>query len=177
MSKDKKKEDEFDPSSTIAMFIASALQHPNPECNGGRRRMSTIHVAQHKNKFDLVVVYCTLAETNEVHEAWAEEGKSGLPDAKFLDRCLDHDADLYRKTYRKIMFLAPQYKAMTLGRPDYGYLLFDTKQELDEWLDNQGEYQKTKNVDDENLQRRWNCGSADELRAKLYKVYDNKYPW
>lgn len=168
---------EFDPSSTIAMFIASALQHPNPPCNGNRRRMSTIDVAQHKNKFDMVVVYCTLAEHNQVAEAWAESGQDGEPTPKFIDGCLIEDANLYRKSYRKMMFLAPQFKKEILGRPDYGYLLYDTKQELDAWLDHQGEYQKTKNVDDENLQKRWNCSSSEELRTKLYKVYDNKWPW
>lgn len=170
-----KKELEFDPSSTIAMFIAAALQHPNPPCNGRNRRVSTIEVAQHKNKFDMVVVYCTLASTNEVNEAWAETGHDGDPPSEFVDKCLQQDANLYRKAYRKMLFLAPQYREMMLSRPDYGYLLFDDKARLDEWLDHQGEYQKTKNVDDTHLQKRWNCGSADELRAKLHQVYDTRW--
>lgn len=175
MSK-KERELEFDPSGTIAMFIAAALQHPNPPCNGGRRRrVSTIFVSQHKNKFDQVVVYCTLAEANLVSEAWAEDGHDGDPNQEYVIKCLEDDAKLYRNAYRKMMFLAPQYKKMMLARPDYGYLLFDTKEQLDEWLAHQGEYAKEPNGQSPHLLKRWEAASADELRARLHKVYDRRW--
>lgn len=157
------------------MFIASALQHPNPPCNGNRRRVSTIAVSQHKNKFDLVVVYCTLAETNLVSEAWAEDGHDGDPTPDYVSKCMEHDAHLYRSSYRKMMFLAPQYKKMTLARPDYGYLLFDTKDELDAWLKDQGEYAKEPNGESPHLLKRWSASDAAELRTKLHKVYDRRW--
>jgi hypothetical protein len=171
----KKPEYEFDPSGTIAMFIAAALQHPNPPCNSKRRRVSTIAVSQHKNKFDQVVVYCTLAETNEVSEAWAEQGGAGDPPAEFVDKCLYSDAVLYRKAYRKMLFLAPQFRDMTLARPDYGYLLFNTKDELDAWLAHKSEYAKEPNGEHPGLLKRWHAADPAELRSKLHKVYDSRW--
>lgn len=35
-------ETRFDPAGTIALFIASALQHPDSRCNGNSPRVSTI---------------------------------------------------------------------------------------------------------------------------------------
>jgi len=174
----KKERLEFDPSGTIAMFIAAALQHPNPPCNSAhRRRVSTIFVSQHKNKFDRVVVYCTLAATNLVNESWAENGEDGEPTPEFIEKCFVHDAEMYRMCYRKMLFLAPQYRDMTLATPDYCYLLFDTKAELDAWLIDKHEHAKEANGCRPGLLENWHVNNIDELRVKLHKVYDRGRQW
>ena len=161
----------YDAASTIAMFIGAALQHPNPPCNGRRRRVSTIQVDQHKNKFDLVVVYCTLAEDAQVLAAWSEQGGQGEPAPEFVARCLDHDAVVFRQAYRKMLFLAPQHAERILARPNYGYLLFDDVATLDAWLEERREHAQTKNGDNLDLQRCWNVPDAAALRARLHKAY------
>ena len=169
---------EYDPSGTIAMFIASALQHPNPRCNGNNRRMSTIYVDQHKNKFNLVVVYCSLAEDNLVSEAWASEGHDGDPSDDFVGKCMLRDAQVYRSAYRKMIWLVPQHKEMILGRADHGYLLYDSVDEVDKWIGELvarcDEHPNHKAHLDRVL-RDWRVASTAELKAKLEKVY--KYDW
>ncbi len=123
------------PSGPIAMYIAAALQHPNPRCNGIRERVSTIFVDQHKNKFNYVRVYCSLADKGMVQKSWNEEGFVGEPDSEYLTKCLFNDAKHYRLTYRTMMWLLPQHKEIITRDADYGYLLFDTLEELDAWLD------------------------------------------
>lgn len=151
------------------MFIAAALQYPLPECNRARRggnRMSTISVAQHKNKFDQVVVYCELAEFNEVATAWAAQGNVGEPTLDFTMRCRHHDACVYRNAYRKMLALVvPDYVDSILSMASYRYLLFDTKEALDAWLnENNG------TIDAWCIT--WNAASADEFRNRLHEVYD-----
>lgn len=143
--------------------------------------MSTIVVSQHKNKFDQVVVYCTLAESNEVAEAWAEDGNDGEPTQEYRGKCMMHDAQVYRGAYRKMLFLVPQYKKMTLARPDYGYLLFDTIGEAHAWLDKEVE-EAHKPDAHENYRfalnrklKQWDASSIEDFKAKLEKVY--KYTW
>lgn len=172
---------DYDPSGTIAMFIAAALQHPNPPCNGRRRRMSTISVGQHKNKFDQVVVYCDLADENLVSEAWAADGHDGEPSDEFVGKCMLHDAQVYRGAYRKMLFLAPQYRDMTLARPDFGHLLHDDVQGAYDWLDDAVKRAKEPGAHENhgfylNRQlRQWRVATVAELREKLQKVY--KYEW
>ncbi len=165
--------DEFDPAGTIAMFIASALQHPRPPCNGRSSRVSTIRVEQHKNKFNNVIVYCELANANLVSEAWAEEGNSGPPPGEFINKCRLHDARLYRSVYHKMLFLAPGYREMMFNWADYGYLLFDGVVDLEAWLDAKGEHALETNG--QHLMKPhvgWRAGSLDDLREKLRRVYD-----
>lgn len=172
---------EYDPSGTMAMFIAAALQHPNPPCNGRGRRMSTIYVDQHKNKFNMTVVYCTLAEENEVSEAWAEEGHDGDPSDDFRGKCMLRDAQVYRSSYRKMMFLAPQHKELLFPRADYGYLIADDVSEAYAYIDGRvaeaqapGAHENhQKGVD--RLLRTWAVPTIEALKEKLAKVY--KYDW
>lgn len=163
------------------MFIASALQHPNPPCNGRNRRVSTIHVDQHKNKFDMVVVYCKLAEPNLVSEAWAADGNNGDPSDEFAGKCMVHDAQIYRSAYRKMLFLAPQYKEMTLGRPDYGYLLHDDVVDAYAYIDGRvaeaqapGAHENHQKYVDRLLYN-WRVPTVDAWKEKIAKVY--KYDW
>lgn len=81
--------------SDAAMFIAAALQQPNQF----GKRGSTIKVLQFKQKFNQVVVYCTLADVVEVQEAWKEKGHSGEPSQRFKRECFVRDACTYRNAY------------------------------------------------------------------------------
>lgn len=158
---------DFDPVAALAMFIAAALQHPNPPCNGRRRLMSTIKVEQYKNKFNAVVVYCTLADADYVNSSWLAE-HDGTPTREYIERCLARDACIYRNAYKKMLALAPQCRDVILARPDHGYLLFDTKDDLDVWLDKHDhdeQYMKQ-------LMSLWNVGDIGALRTKLHFVYD-----
>ena len=172
---------EYDPSGSMAMFIASALQHPNPPCNGRGRRVSTIFVSQHKNKFDATVVYCTLAETNAVSEAWAESGHDGDPSDEFVGKCMLDDAQLYRSAYRKMMFLAPQYKQMLFPRCDYGYLIADDVAAAYAYIDERvaeaqapGAHENHQKYVDR-LLHDWRVPTVDAWKEKIAKVY--KYDW
>ena len=73
--------------NNIAAYIATRLVAERPRCNGRTPRVSTITVEQHKEKFGKVVVYCTLADINEVSEKWAELGNDGDPDDLFIQLC------------------------------------------------------------------------------------------
>lgn len=143
--------------------------------------MSTIFVSQHKNKFDQVVVYCTLASKNLVSEAFAEDGYDGDPTPDFQGKCMQRDAEIYRSAYRKILFLAPQYRAMTLARPDYGYLLHDDVSEAYTYLDNMvAEANKPDSHENfkfsvNNVLAQWGAQTIEQIREKLVKVY--KYDW
>lgn len=152
-------------SSIIALFIASALQHPNPPCNSRRHRVSTIRVDQHKEKFGLVVVYCELAAAEEVNDAW-KEFNEGEPTQEFAQECLDHDARYYRRCYRKMLKLVPHHRDVIMARPDYGWLLFDTVEELDAYLDKNAA--EIKNYIDLG---KWNVTTVEELRARIHKIY------
>lgn len=150
---------QYDPSGTIAMFIAASLQFPQPHCN--EHYSSTIRVDQHKNKFNQVVVYCELADENLVSELWAFGGSAGLPTKEYRVSRLIKDARRYRRSYRQMIFLAPQYKDMILARPDYGYLLFDDIDMFDEWLNVQGKH----------ILERWHADNIDQLRSYILEVY------
>lgn len=167
------RKEEYDMSGTIAMFIASALQHPNPPCNGVNRRVSTICVAQHKNKFNRTIVYCTLADNNLVSQAFAEDGHGNDdPTPEYVLRCMHRDATVYRRAYRQMLFLTPHVaRDLILSAADHGYLLFDTKDDLDVWLVEVREYQKESNG--VRLMERWHVPDSDELRKQLHKVYDS----
>jgi hypothetical protein len=158
---------DYDLSGVIAMFIASALQHPNPECNG-RRRMSTIKVDQHKNKFGRARVYCTLADENEVNEQWAEEENEGLPTEEYRKRCFYEDALVYRTAYEYMAFLVPQHKDVFKSTADYPILIIDTIEHLDEYLEVNAEY-----VD--KICDKYYSSNANELKAKLHKIYSRIY--
>lgn len=124
--------------TAVAMFIASALQHPTPPCNSRNPRMSTIVVQQHKEKFGAANVYCQLADINMVADKWAQAGKQGEPSEEFIYSCFVHDAQVYRNAYMQMIDLVPHYKNMICARADYYELLFTTKQQLETWLTEKG---------------------------------------
>lgn len=163
------------------MFIAAALQHPVPPCNSNRRRLSTIFVSQHKNKFDRVVVYCTLASKNLVSEAYANDGNDGDPTPEYQGKCMQHDAKIYRAAYHKMLFLAPQYREMILSRPDYGWLLHDDVNKAYAYV-NDLEAEANKPDAHENhkfridrLIEQWGVQTIEQLHEKLNKVYEHDW--
>ena len=164
----------FDPSSTIAMFIAAALQHPNPPCNGHNKRVSTIHVEQYKNKFNEVIVYCTLADDKQVLDAWRESGNEGEYTPEFRHKCLLNDAKHYRKCYRKMLRLVPQYHDMIMGRPDHSMLLQDDIVKLDQFLSYQNASMNKKRGEDQRLLNDWGVSTSEELRSLICKICDFK---
>jgi hypothetical protein len=163
----------FDPAGTIAMFIAAALQHPNPPCNGRNPRVSTIFVDQHKNKFGQVVVYCKLAYPDLVMAKWVEEGNDGEPTPHYVDKCRIHDAEHYRAAYLSMTKLVPQHEKIILARPDYGYLLFRTAEELNGYFDFKDQEHWTDEIRakwQQSYMDTWQVTTLDDLRAKLRKV-------
>jgi hypothetical protein len=158
----------YDISGTIAMFIASALQHPNPPCNGVKRRMSTIKVDQYKNKFNNVVVYCDLAHPDLVSESWWEDGHQGNVSDEYFVKCIDHDATKYRSAYRKMLFLLPEeYHAQTLAWASYDYLLIPTTSELDAFMNDD-----VNQLYVSNLLKTWRATDVDVLKNRFHKIYD-----
>lgn len=118
------------------MFIAAALEQHNDTCSSkAGKRGSTILVAQHKNKFNCVVVCCDLANSDLVKAAWKDDGHDGEPTEEYIADCFVRDAVVYRRTYRSMLALVPQHRDMILARPDYPLLLLDTKAEFDHRLD------------------------------------------
>lgn len=159
------------------MFIASALQHPNPPCNAGgpTRRVSTIFVDQHKNKWDQVIVYCRLADPGLVAASWHDVDRDGRPPTlEFVDKCLLRDARLYRQCYLKMLSLAPQHRDRILSRADYGYLLFDDQVQLDAWLSSHQLSNKELTNAESLLELpcTWGIVTVEELRSKLASVYE-----
>ncbi len=160
------REHEYDPVGSIAMFIAAALQHPNPPHNGRNALMSTIRVDQHKNKFDQVIVYCELIDTNLVSQAWVAEGKgNGDPPVEFIQACMQRDALVYRRAYRMMMSLLPEFREVIHSHADFKYLLYDSTKELDAWLDA---------YDPSHMQfllSKWRVTDVATLRELLHKTY------
>ncbi len=160
------------PSGPIAMYIAAALQHPNPRCNGTRERVSTILVEQHKNKFNYVRVYCTLADKGMVQKSWDEE-ESGDITEEYVKNCLLNDAIHYRRTYRTMMWLLPQHHDIIVRDADYGYLLFDTLADLDKWIDEQLYGSHMTNAE-RLLEKRtaWHEAKVTDIKEFLHKAYE-----
>ena len=165
---------EIDPIGTMAMFIAAALQHPNPPCNGREVRISTIKIEQHKNKFSQVVVYLNLAEQNLVAQRWAELGNVDQPPQTFIDSCVKHDARLYRRTYMAMISLVPNKKSEIIARADHTMLLFDDKADLDAWLVSRNSPDSKTNAEWKLMTKLWNSSTIEELQQKLHDIYDDK---
>lgn len=138
----------------IAAFIGARLQYPNPNINGqGNPWVSTIGVDQHKEKFWMCRIYCTLADPELVKQKWcwlkghAELRKANPyympqgdfegdePTQAFKDACLKHDAMHYRRCYIDMVALVPRLRQRVCSQADYFELLFDNVAELDAWFD------------------------------------------
>lgn len=158
--------DERDHVGIVAAFIAARLQYPVPSSNSSNPRISTIKVHQHKSKFGQVRVYCYLADTEQVRQAWAESSDwtdSDEVPADFRDRCLINDAMHYRRCYFEMASLVPKRQDAMFSPADFPELLFQ-KARLDEWL---------LDIETNALNtylKRWNVNDFVELKIKLYKI-------
>lgn len=171
-------ESEFDMSGTIARFIAAALQHPNPPCNGKNPRVSTIKVNQHKNKFNLVTVYCSLAAPEYVDAAWSESNSTDEPSDDFVQGCMVRDAIVFRQTYRRMLFLLPDHRSMIVMNAYYPYLLKETVQKAHEYVDGYvarliapGVHHEGNKLVLQSFLREWRVDNADALKSLLVQVY------
>lgn len=159
-----------DPSGAIAMYIAAALQHPNPPCNGAPRRVSTIVVYQHKNKFNYVVVYCRLADPTEITAAWLEQGNTGEPTSEFVRNCLIRDAAHYRKCYCAMQQLMPDQTAVIFYRADYPELLQINEEDLRAYLEFSNEFTKNRRGECSYMLERWGTSNIEELYSLLCQI-------
>lgn len=116
-----------------------------------------------------------------VSDAWASKGGEGDPPDEFVSMCMGRDAKVYRGVYRKMLFLAPQYREMTMARPDYGYLVFDDVTEAFSYVDgivtatNVPAARENDRFHLTNLLERWRVTTPDQLKDKLDRVYS--YDW
>jgi hypothetical protein len=127
------KREYFGHISVIAAFIAARLQYQSPLCNDNRP-VSTIMIDQHKEKFGDVRIYCTLANNELVRCMWKVNHLSlprpAMPET-FKDECWLHDAQYYRRCYRDMVSLVPQYENAIIDAADHGELLHDDVAKLD----------------------------------------------
>lgn len=134
--------------NNVAMFIAAALQHPNPPCNGRKKWVSTIKVDQYKTKFNFVRIYCTLADPELVKKVMDDDPKFieakrsnlyadiDLEIASFSKQCLIDDARHYRKCYLSMMSLLPEDLIKYVkSEADYPELLCHDIDELNQLID------------------------------------------
>lgn len=145
----------------IAAFIGARLQHPYPEVNGqGNPWVSTIKVAQYKEKFYGVRIYCELADADLIKEYWAWLKKREVrkdageqifsclhrnvidlvrnnaePPDDFVRRCMVHDSIHYRKCYREMVALQPHLDSKICSQADHVELLWPQHQEVCDYLD------------------------------------------
>jgi hypothetical protein len=153
-----------DMASEIAMYVAAALNHPLPPCNG-RGNISTISVAQYKTKFNEIRVYCQFADESLVLDLWKliypEKGDS--PSEDFISKCLFNDATHYRYCYlsmKKILKDQDDMVSSLVEGASYTELLFENKEKLEEYIDKSKAY----------LCSAWGIEDADSLRNFLFKV-------
>ena len=169
----------MDPVATLAMFIAAALQHPSPPCNDPNKRISTIAVEQHKNKFGAVVVYCELANDGEVDTAYGEAGRVGPVTDDFRAAEWRRDARRYRDCYMGMIALVQQYKDIMLALEDYPELLLSKVTALDPYLATTDDVHSKSNADW--FLHRWNkkpaLRNAEDVRALIRKAYEVTLPW
>lgn len=99
--------------------------------------VTTIAVAQHKEKFGSVRVYCRLADPVRVAALWESQGNTGSPSSEFIRARRLRDAKHYRETYRMIFGLCPQYYNAVRYGADYPALLCESREELEELLDSE----------------------------------------
>jgi len=160
----------------VAMFIAAALHHPNPPCNGPNKWVSTIKVEQHKVKFTDVRIYCSLAHPDLVQAMWNdfhEDGMPAEPTAEFKARCLMDDARYYRHCYISMLELLPEKVAhLVCGAADFRELLCKDLAELDQLINRNvkqsdgGKYPQYLSW----LNTRYHVTTVDEVRQCLAKI-------
>lgn len=157
----------------IALYIAAALRYPVSIGDGLLPWSSTIDVLQHKSKFGQVCVYCTLAETNLVNESWAAHGNDGEPSQEFRLACLLADAQTYRSVYFNFVALAPQHREAIIARADFGYLLYESVEAFDAWLNpavTAASMHPGNKVWLDRLLLMWHASDVEQLRKRLMSV-------
>lgn len=142
--------------TTLARFISLALAGDVDP----KKRVSTIGPGYYKEKFGLPIVWCHLADTNLVSEAYAQDKGTGPVTAEYAERCLMHDSMHYRQTYLSMMGLVPHYREILIEGSVYRELLFARSRELTVWCRDAGEH----------YLKRWCVTSTDELQKKLAKA-------
>lgn len=150
----------------VAMFIASALNHPLPPANGRRGIVSTIHVAQYKIKFDDIRIYCSLAHPDLVNDYWQSMGREGTPSQEFSIACLKHDAMHYRQVYTAMLKLLPDdLKLNVVSCADYWELLYDTPEELRQYVES-----VPSRANLQHILSRWKVEDVTALKNFLFSV-------
>lgn len=161
--------------SPIAAFIAARLQYPMPPCNSRHGpRVSTISVDQHKDKFNYVRIYCTLADPEEIKFAWTEHGNEGESIEEFKALCLKRDMRHYRRCYMDMVAIVPHLRDRICSSADYGNLLYETYAELEAHIDEVASKEKHPNAqmsDMDSMVRRYNAHSVEELKMMFRSVY------
>jgi len=155
---------------TIAAYIAARMQHPNPRCNGRNPRISTIHISQHKEKFGMMRIYCTLADKDLVLEKWQENGHAGDPDVAFMQACFLHDAKHYRKCHLDMVNIVPSHRNAICSQADYSELLYDDVAALDKRLDEI--IADASNNSANYMLSHYEVVDADALRTLFHQVYE-----
>lgn len=157
--------------SDVAMFVSAALNHPMPPCNG-TGPMSTIHVAQHKTKFNDIRIYCTLANPDLVKEVWASLGEAGDPPPSFFEKCLRRDAMHYRECHFAMFGLLDDEDmiASLKGPSNYPELLCKSPEELDRLLDYNVEKSKLYPQYLQHFYSKWNVSDPGALRELLHSL-------
>lgn len=160
--------------NSMARFVASALQHPMPRCNG-LGRTSTIHVDQYKEKFGDVRIYCTLADEFHVRNAWLEEHAvpgvvmEGEPPEEFVKKCFLRDARHYRSCYMDMVELVPHLRDALCVAADYTELLGEDEKAIDEKI-----MPHARRYPGFYLGR-YELGDIEELRDILLKIYKSRW--
>lgn len=100
-------------------------------------RWSSINVRQVKTKFTEIRCYVDLADEARVWEEWKLEGNNGRPTPEFKLKCLVRDCGVYREVYRYLLKSSPNLWSGLYYGADYGGLLAETREGLDELLDSE----------------------------------------
>ncbi len=155
----------------IAMFVAAALNHPLPPCNG-KGNISTIGISQYKTKFSQIRIYCNLADAELVKEYWSQLGNEGDPTQEFKYGCLISDAKHYRECYLSMSNLLSDAEARdALMEPaNFPELLFKNLEELDAFLNKNLELSKQYSQYIANYYSRWQVKDFDALRKFLCDI-------
>ena len=109
-------------------------------------KSGTIVVSQYKEKFGGPRVYCQLADETNDEEKFQQAKLSPYNKHKtigeFRDYCYKIDLGHYRSIYFLIRQSFPQYWAVTKSNADYSELLFDTKEQYLEAMNERIETEK-----------------------------------
>lgn len=123
----------FNDVQNIAEFIGDSLSFRDYR----GYNVSTIRVSQAKEKFGRVRVYCSFADPMLVARKWEAYNYSKMLSdvtSEFMESCLFHDADRYRRVHKRIANLLPHYYDVIHACADFPGLLCESKEELDELI-------------------------------------------